>query len=45
MGNSSKRDAKEEIGKYQESKNNRRVTRHRLEHARAQIQQKQEDEK
>ena len=29
-GNSSKRDAKEAIGKYQESGNDRRVTRHRL---------------
>ena len=29
-GNSSKRDVKEEIGKYQKSGNNRRVTRNRL---------------
>ena len=43
VGNSSKRDAKEVIGKDQESGNNRRVTRHRLARARAQIQQKQRD--
>ena len=42
-GNSSKRDAKEATGKYQESGNNRRVTRHRLRCARAQIRQKHRD--
>ena len=42
-GNSRKRDAKEAIGKYQESGNNRRVTRHRLGRARAQIRQKHGD--
>ena len=40
-GNSSKRDAKEAIGKYQESGNNRRVTRHGR--ARAQIRHKHRD--
>ena len=38
-GNSRKRDVKEAVGKYQESGNNRRVTRHRLGRARAQITQ------
>ena len=42
-GNFRKRDAKEAIGKYQESINNRRVTRHRLGRARAQIRQKHRD--
>ncbi len=39
-GNSRIRDVKEVIGKYQESGKKRRVTRHRLGHARAQIRQK-----
>ena len=39
-GNSSKRDAKEEIGKYQESGNNQR---HRLGRAQAKIRQKHGD--
>ena len=42
-GNSRKRDAKEAMGKYQESRNNQRVTRHRLGRAQAQIRQKHGD--
>ena len=42
-GNSRKRDTKEAIGKYQESRNNQRATRHRLGRARGKIRQKHGD--